>query len=533
MRRRSAYFRGIARLALTLVVVWAGAYQVVGLAERQTNQGPTPSQKVSAAQAPTTPAEPPPQGQGKQAPAQTPPAKPPGQEAEGAHPRQQKEVKITPQEAKQLFESVDQILAFDSKQTGLPIKKEVKKRLTSRDEVVAYLTGHMKDEDVQRLRRSELVLKKFGLLPRDFDLEKLLVDLLREQVAGYYDPKTKTVNLLDWVPLEEQEPVMAHELTHALQDQTINLQKWMKKGEKDLGEIKKPPTPADIENDEIDNARQAVLEGQAEAMMLQYSLVPVGRSIVDAPDLVAAMEESMVSGTPDSTVFAKAPVFLRESLTFPYSYGLDFVVKLWEKNGKEKAFAAVLHNPPHTTRQIMQPDTYLAGETIPPMPVVDFARDFRNYQKFDIGAMGEFDVDVLIEQYAGRKAADRMYPEWRGGYYYAAHAKADPKGPLALFYVSRWSSAEKAEEFAEIYARSLKDRYKKLEENEQMRASIPRYAAVSEQEAAPKHDLLTGRHEWTTEEGALVIEQRSDQVFITESFDSATTETLEREVFGK
>ncbi len=154
----------------------------------------------------------------------------------------------------------------------MPIKKEVKRRLTSRDEVAAYLTKHMKDDDVKRLQRSELVLKKFGLLPRDFDLEKLLVALLREQVAGYYDPKTKTVNLLDWVPMEEQEPVMAHELTHALQDQSINLNKWMKKGEKDLGEIKKDPTPADIENDEIDDAREAVIEGQAETVMLQYEL---------------------------------------------------------------------------------------------------------------------------------------------------------------------------------------------------------------------------------------------------------------------
>src|ERR1019366_4731132 len=87
------------------------------------------------------------------------------------------EVKITPREAEQLFHSVDEILAFDSKQTGLPIKKQVKRRLTSRDEVEGYLTKHMKDEDVKRLQRSELVLKKFGLLPRDFDLEKLLVSL--------------------------------------------------------------------------------------------------------------------------------------------------------------------------------------------------------------------------------------------------------------------------------------------------------------------------------------------------------------------
>ena len=93
-----------------------------------------------------------------------------------------------------------------------PSSTEVKRKLTSRDEVVSYLTKHLNDEDTKRLRRSELVLKKFGLLPRDFNLETFLVALLREEVAGYYDPKTKTVNLLDWVPMEEQEPVMAHEL---------------------------------------------------------------------------------------------------------------------------------------------------------------------------------------------------------------------------------------------------------------------------------------------------------------------------------
>jgi hypothetical protein len=440
---------------------------------------------------------------------------------------EEKEVKITPREAEELFHSVDEILAFDSKQTGLPIKKQVKRRLTSRDEVVAYLTKHMKDEDVKRLQRSELVLKKFGLLPRDFDMQKLLVDLLREEVAGYYDPKTKTVNLLDWVPMEEQEPVLAHELTHALQDQAVGLDKWMKRGEKDLGEIKKDPTPEDIENDEIDDAREAVIEGQAQAMMFQYALAPAGRSIVDSPDLVQSMETETLTGTPNTKVFNEAPIFMKESLTFPYSYGMNFVVKLMEKGGKEKAFADVLANPPHTTRQIMQPETYMSDEKIEPIRVPEFSRDFKNYQKFDIGAMGEFDVAVLIEQYAGKESSQRLYPEWRGGYYYAARPKDDAAAPLALLYVSRWSNAEKASEFAEIYARSLQQRYKKVHE--------PEYP-VGDQSApnSPEHkvDVLKGRHAWTTEEGPVVIEEQGDTVLVSESLDAATTQTLEREVFA-
>jgi hypothetical protein len=461
-----------------------------------------------------------------QAQDQTPPLP-----AQTQNPSQKPDTKITPRQAEELFHSVDEILAFDSKHTGLPIKKEVKRRLTSRDEVVAYLTKHMKDEDVKRLQRSELVLKKFGLLPRDFDLEKLMVQLLREQIAGYYDPKTKTVNLLDWVPMEEQAGVMAHELTHALQDQTINLDRFMKKGDKDLGEMRKDPTPQDIENDEIDDAREAVVEGQAEAAMLDYQLAPLGRSIADSADLLESMESQMETGTDDSTVFKDAPIFLRESLTFPYSYGLKFIIKLLQNGGKEKAFLQTLENPPHTTRQIMQPDTYLAGEIIEPMHVPEFKKDFKDYIKFDIGAMGEFDVAVLVEQYAGKKASERLYPEWRGGYYYAAKRKQEPNSdlavnyPLGLLYVSRWSNPEKAGEFAEIYAQSLKDRYKQVQDITQP------VDQKTEETQARKYPLLLGRHEWNTEEGKIVIEEHGDMVLISESLDPATTETLEKEVF--
>ena len=464
-----------------------------------------------------------------QSPSTQEPAKPTPPTAEAP---QQGEVKITPRQAEELFHSIDEILQFDSKESGLPIKHEVKRKLTSRDEVVSYLTKHMNDEDTQRLRRSELVLKKFGLLPRNFDLETFLVALLKEEVAGYYDPKTKTVNLLDWVPIEEQEPVMAHELTHALQDQDINLQKWMKKGDKDLGEIRKDPTPEDIENDEIDNAREAVVEGQAQAMMFQYAIAPTGHSIVTSPVLVGAMEEESLTGSPSTKVFNDAPIFMKESLTFPYTYGMDFVIKLMQKGGKEKAFAGVLHNPPHTTRQIMEPETYLSGERIEPMNIPDFKRDFKDYKKFDIGAMGEFDVAVLIEQYVGKPLSKKMYPEWRGGYYYAAKAKTNADAPLGLLYVSRWSSPESAAEFAGIYAHSLQERYKHATE---AKAPATPYSAASSQgddkdeNKAPP--AVHGRHVWNSNEGTIVIEEQGDTVFVSESLDPDTTSALEKEVF--
>src|SRR5207245_2128352 len=170
-------------------------------------------------------------------------------------------------------------------------------RLTSRDEVVAYLQKQMsEDKDAKRLQRSELVLKKFGLIPRDFDLRRFLVTLLREQVAGYYDYKTRTVNLLDWVDVEQQKPVLAHELTHALQDQSFDLGKWMKEGDVDLDDIKQP-TWDDIQKDEINTARQAVVEGSAMVPLLDYILAPFHQSLQSSPQMLEGLKQGMLVGT--------------------------------------------------------------------------------------------------------------------------------------------------------------------------------------------------------------------------------------------
>ena len=117
----------------------------------------------------------------------------------------------------------------------MPIVHSVKRKLITRDEVNKYLREKFdEDEGAKRMERSEIVLKKFGLLDRDFHLQPFMISLLTEQVAGFYDNKTKTVNLLDWIDPDEQKPVLAHELTHALQDQRVDLTKWSEVGPEDI-----------------------------------------------------------------------------------------------------------------------------------------------------------------------------------------------------------------------------------------------------------------------------------------------------------
>ena len=440
------------------------------------------------------------------------------------NPAAVEEKKISPQEAEKLFRSVDEIIQFASKDTLFPIKHEVKRRLVGRDEVESYVTNHTsEDEDAKRLRRSELVLKKFGLLPRDFDLGKFLIVLLKEQVAGYYDPKTKTVNLLDWLGVEQQKPVLAHELTHALQDQSFNLEKYMKPADADLAR-KKDVTAQDIESDEMSTTRQAVVEGQAMVVLVDYMLEPMGLSLKDSPQVVQSLKDGMLVGTADAVQFQNAPIYMKEALTFPYRYGIDFIADLLVKGGKEKAFADLFRNPPRTTRQIMEPQTYLSGERLEPMNVPDFRPVLKNYDRFDVGAVGEFDVAVLIDQYAGAQVSNQLYPHWRGGYYFAVRPKGDSAGPLGLLYASRWSTPEKAANFAAIYASALNKRYLHVHdvlENGKSPA-VPTDAL----------DHLTGKRAWLTEDGPVVIDVQGDTVVATESLDQVTSDALDQEVFG-
>jgi len=432
------------------------------------------------------------------------------------------EDKITPQQAEQLFRDVDTILGFASKDTALPIKHEVKRRLASRDEVVSYLKKNMaEDKDVQRLRRTELVLKKFGLLPKDFDLQTFLVSLLEEQVAGYYDAKTKTVNLLDWVLPDLQRPVLAHELTHALQDQSFALDKWLRRGAEDL-DTKKDLTPEDITKDENSEAREAVAEGQAMVVLVDYMLAPMHRTVADAPEVVQMLNEGMASGSADSVQYKNAPIFMKEELMFPYHYGVEFEAELLRAQGKDKAFASTFANPPQTSREIMEPQTYISGEHLPPLPLPDFKHILKNYDRFDVGAIGEFDVAVLAEQYADHETADKIYPNWRGGYYYSARLKGNASAPLGLIFVSKWSSPKAAAQFAAIYARGVQQRYKAAEAPPD--SNLPRDLKML--------GSLSGDHAWKTQDGDVIIGVKEDTVLVTESLEPGTSKEFQRAVLA-
>jgi len=461
-----------------------------------------------------------------EAPAQQPPA--PTPQPQGQTPATspgKAQTRITPEQARQLFSLVDELLKFSSQETGLPIKSAVKRQIISRTAVESYMKQKFdEDESAKRLQRSEIVLKKFGLLDRDFALKPFLLALLTEQVEAFYDSKTKTVNILDWVSIEEQKPVLAHELTHALQDQHSDLEKWSDQTPVDIS-LNASGDTDHIAKDEMDTARDAVVEGQATAVMMDYILKPMGKSLIKDPEIMEFAKRQM-SASDSSPILARAPILLSESLLFPYREGLSFEQDVWMDQGQAAAFAGAMDRPPTSSWEIINPLEYEKRHlpAVPLLPDIHPLVD-KLYKPYDIGQVGQLDLHILAEIFGGDAAARNLTSAWDGGIYWAGQRLSatppadhhptdkDPSmgtpaeqagtSSLALFYLSAWKNTASAQAFAQLYADELGRKYSGLKPDLDAQLSTP--AGVDEKV-------------YSTSEGPVLITTRGKLVFVAESF---------------
>jgi hypothetical protein len=450
------------------------------------------------------------QGSASQAPSK-PPTTAPNHGASQDTPDSKPATHITPEQAQQLFALVDELLKFSSHETALPIKDTVKRKMTTRNEVESYLEEKFnEDEGAKRLQRDEIVLKKFGMIDHDFELKPFLLALLKEQIEAYYDSKTKTVNMLDWVDVDEQKPVLAHELTHALQDQHADLEKWDNQTPNEVSHDAAGDQDH-LAKDEMDTARDAVAEGQATAVMMDYILKPMGKSIIKDPEVLESVMGQM-SASGDSPVMARAPLLLSESLLFPYREGLSFEQDVWMDQGQAAAFTGALDRPPTSSWEIINPREY-EQKHIPAIPLLPDIHPLVDplYQAYDIGQMGELDVHILSELFGGDNAARDLTPAWDGGLYWAGQlrsattpAEQSSTKSLALFYLSVWKSANSAQVFAKLYADNLGRKYSNLK---------PVAASPGDSSAGEGDEQV-----FTTAEGPVVLTTRGNLVFVAESF---------------
>jgi len=434
------------------------------------------------------------------------------------------EVQMSEEDAKELFKSVDKIVTFASEDSGFPKHSTVKRRLVSSAEVEQFTRDQQaKQEYAERFARSEMTMKKFGLLPREFNLREFVAKSSGKEIAAYYDDETKTISLLNWIPKDRQAPILAHELTHALQDQNYDLKAWLKESTSQA-EDKKSSDP-DV-NDDSAGARRAVVEGQAQVVFVDYLLAPMGRNLQNTPGLIYQMEEPAVKAVADSQLLHDAPMILREIGTFPYREGLIFEGELLQKGGKKMAFSGVFARPPRNTHDVLQPTAYIDNEKLSPIQIPDVQQILSDqYAVYDSGGIGELDVRALLKTFGNRKEADILASGWQGGGYVAYRRTAKSASDalttadLALLYVSRWKSSQSAERFAHVYANAIAQRY---------RTATPQAAAACADAKCPASAVQI-----LTEEGPVIVEHWADNtVLVTESFDQITAGKLVDAVRG-
>ena len=335
--------------------------------------------------------------------------------------------------------------------TGWKVLKQVPAKMLGKDAFRTYVEKRMKEtSSPEQLRAEELTLKMFGFIPQDFDLAKETVDLVSEQAAAFYDYNKKRLFIVDSTAEgPEQRIALVHELAHALADQHHSLGKYLRKGSPD---------------DDASTARQAVMEGQATWLTWAYVTKLNGGKAEVPSAMIDQLTKTTSSDSNEFPVFSKAPLYLRESLVFPYNEGLKFEDAVYHKL-RQAGFDAVFERAPLSTQQILHPEEYFENrkpaDTQPPAQETLFGKQKKQFRTLADGSLGELDFSLLLRQYIGEKEGVAAASHWRGGAFKLYENKRD-KYPV-LSAVSEWDSPESARKFFELYQRVMKGKWKRFE----------------------------------------------------------------------
>lgn len=343
--------------------------------------------------------------------------------------------------------STDEILKVVSRLRLLDIKQSVKSSFKTKDEIEQSVIRDL-DENTppEEFEASQKTLVKLGLVTRSFRLRDYVVQLLREQVAGFYEPKTKEFYLAAWLPISDQKRVIAHELVHALQDQHFNLRRFENwpKGDSDA-----------------ELAAHALVEGEATLVMIEYDFEQQGLKL--DMNKIASLTDNMIEQDADSDskaypVLANAPKVLKENLQFPYLYGAGFVGAVL-KNRSWKAMDTSYASLPSSTEQIMHPERFLVRNDPVKIEVPDLAGALGpGWKKADADVNGEFGYLVALSEFISKRTARDAARGWGGDRYALYESKTT--GELVLAQYTTWDTENDAREFFDAYSERTLNRYK-------------------------------------------------------------------------
>ena len=340
---------------------------------------------------------------------------------------------LSTQEAQKL---ADNVLRETSAVRGLPIRKRVPCGVQSPAQIAAMLKKSM-DRNIasNEVVAAGLYLKQLKLAPADFDLPAYYLKMMNEQLAGYYDTRTQKFHTTSRVDRLQLQTVMAHELTHALQDQHFGLSK--------LEKWPKHDSDARL-------AMQALVEGDATLAMTQYT----ARNPLRALALLA----SGVMSHNSSQAFMAAPSVLQESLTFPYVKGMSFASALHARGGWPQVNAA-FRNLPASSEQILHPEKYFIREAPTKVTHKDLTPALgKGWKLLDHDVNGEFGLQIILQEhlkdlYTSAEAA----AGWAGDRYAIYQG---PNGATLISQVTLWDNETEAQQFTQAYIRTTNLRTK-------------------------------------------------------------------------
>jgi len=345
--------------------------------------------------------------------------------------------------AKELVELGKQCEQRVIKLRGLKIKKPIRWEVTSKEQVRAYLKETLAEQYAPGEMEAEGdAMKALGLIPANMQYKEFILKLYEEQVGGYYDPKKETFFLADWIAPSMQESIISHELTHALQDQHFDIDKFVER-------VKG--------NSDAMYARAALVEGEATLVMMLDSMRNMGIEVeLEMLDLDGTLGSLLMTlSTSQFPSFAEAPRALKETLMFPYLKGLNFVI-FGKKQGAWAKIDKVYDDLPVSTEQILHPEKYFLKRDIPITVVLPAIEKIvgRSWKKIYDDVLGEFMTRHLLAGLDDRDEENKAAAGWDGDKFWVF--KRDDE--LAWVQISFWDSEKDATEFAGAFAKTVAQR---------------------------------------------------------------------------
>jgi hypothetical protein len=315
---------------------------------------------------------------------------------------------------------------------GLAFKEPISYQVLSRKEIKQTMAGKLGEVFSEKeFRQMADAMAAVGLLPEHYLLREKYIDLLSEQVAAFYDQHQHKLFMYEDATLEnaQNRVVLAHELTHALQDQHFGLKRM----------------PLELKNnDDRAEAASALVEGDATLVMSEYMLKNMSKQM---------FKDSMVASfTQNMKQLETAPRYLREMLVFPYLRGQEFCAALFGRGGYD-AVSKAYARPPSSTSQILHPEKYMANPPEEPMAVEWPELKVKGHDPTADNVVGEMGTRILFTEWLDATTGERAATGWRGDrYLYYADGEA-------LVWKTIWATAKDATEFFEAEKQMLEKRF--------------------------------------------------------------------------